>query len=191
MNERRPTPTAERNRPNSPHSAPLTTPPTAEPPSDTAGPTDPPPHRYQVITCVMGVITCAYLTAREVLELNVEDVDFHLDRVFGRISIRRPDGSVRKPLADIPGLGPEVGIPLLDDILWAGGEFLTTEQLNGKLESIRGTDLQAHRARAQQVRRLRRAFGDSVDVEWFFIVRKRPWRIAWNVARSWRIVEHR
>ncbi|MGB2986345.1 MAG: hypothetical protein WBE26_10725 [Phycisphaerae bacterium] len=85
----------------------------------------------------------------------------------------------------IAGLGPHVGIPFLEDILWAAGESITLEQLNGRLGSIPVS----RNARDQMVATLHKAFGDSVSAKWYFIVKRQPWRIAWNVRRTWRVVE--
>ncbi len=141
--------------------------------------------RYAVNTFQAGVLHTETMTAKEVLDLSFEDVDYHHDRVFERIFIRRPDGEIRKYSGRIPGLGPDSGLPLLEDILWAEGAFLTEEMLSPEL---RRRWLQPN-SRDQQVRRMREAFGDTAELGHFFIVLSRLWRIAWNTRRSWRIVE--
>ena len=141
--------------------------------------------RFRVITCVMGTTTETYLAAQEVLKPKAAEVDFHWDRVFGKVGICEPNGNSREYVGEIPGLGPDVGIPFLEDILWATGELMTERQLNGSL----WYHWKTRNARDRQVTRLRTAFGDSATAQHYFIVRCRPWRIAWNVARSWRIIE--
>ena len=136
---------------------------------------------YLVTTFRGGESTQATLTRQEVLALDPEDVDFHHDQVFGRVSIRLPDGSFRKHRGEIPGLGPDVGLPVLDNVVWAMGEFLTTRDFNGLLDD--------EAVRATQVYRLRKAFGDSCATQWYFSVKCRPWRCAWNIERSFRVIE--
>ena len=139
---------------------------------------------FLVTTFKNSDLTEAVLTRQEVLALDPEEVDFFWNCIFGRISIRRPDGTIPELDGAIPGLGPDAGIPFLEDILWGLGELLTVERFNGTLESLRFSG-----PRAALVRRLRRAFGDSAALQWYFIVKARPWRIGWSMARSWRILE--
>ena len=113
--------------------------------------------------------------------LKCGDVDFHFDQVFGRISIRRPNGEVREFDGEIPGLGPDVGLRVLDNILWAMGETLTIQDFNGLLDD--------DWVRSSRTYCLRQAFGDTPALGWYFIVKPRPWRIRWNLARSWRLLE--
>lgn len=141
--------------------------------------------RYAVITFRAGVLATETMTAAEVLALSFEDVDYHHDRVFERIFIRWPDHEIREYSGNIPGLGPDSGLPLLEDILWAEGAFLTEGLLSPEL---RRRWLKPN-SRDQQVSRMCKAFGDTAKLRHFFIVLSRPWRIAWNTQRSWRIVE--
>ena len=143
--------------------------------------------QFLVSTFRDGEITAVHLTARQVLALNADDVDFHWNQVHGDISIRTPDGGPEVHHGGIPGLGPDTGLPLLDAVLWAEGELLTERRLGGSLP-YRWDN---RKARDRQVSRLRRAFGDSALARYYFIVASCPWRIGWNRARSWRIVERR
>ena len=141
--------------------------------------------RFHVTTCVAGELSHAYFSAPDVHALDPGDVDFSWDKVFGRISIRLPDGQLKQYFGGIPGLGVGVGMPLLEDVLWALGELLTERQLKGTIR----TGWETSNARDQRVAGLRRGFGDSAEFQHFFIVKSRPWRIAWNTKRSWRIIE--
>lgn len=144
-----------------------------------------PPTLYREMTFRDGETTVRRLTAKEVLAQDGTDVDFFWDQVFNRIKIRYPDGTSSGWKTCIPGLGPDAGVPFLEDILWAEGEFLAVERLNGRLTSVRDSA----GARAKQVERLRTAFHDTAELGWFFVVLARPWQIAWNRDRSWRIIE--
>jgi hypothetical protein len=142
---------------------------------------------YLVTTCTLGVLVHDCMTAQQVLALDTSDVDFHHDAVFGKVSIRLPNGELRQHIGEIPGLGPDVGLPFLEDIMWSLGQLLTEQALGGSLRHHWKT----RNARDRQVVRLRQAFGDNATAQHYFIVRSRPWRIAWNTARSWRMVERR
>jgi len=157
----------------------------AKPPLSTAEPTNPPPRQYRVITCIMGVITYAYLTAQQVLELNVSDVDLSWDQVFGRISIRKPNGKRLEYRWRFPRLGATVGIPLLLDLMWAGAPLTVSDLIKSpKLRTLSCPDVRASRLYA-----LRQAFGDSAADSRYFICLIQPYRVGWVLERSWRIIE--
>jgi hypothetical protein len=141
--------------------------------------------RFLVSTFRDGKLHEQRLTRAQVNALDPCDVDFHWDRVFGTIRIRSENGDIRPHHGEIPGLGSETGIPLLEDVIWALGELLIESRLRASYRRAWSNS----NARDGQVRRLRRAFGDNAVVQYFFIVKSRPWRIAWNTARSWRIIE--
>ena len=185
MNERASTPDPDRKAAQATQSAVGATPPATNPPSSTTWAADPSPHRYRVITCVMGVITYAYLTAKEVLALSVDDVDLHWDQVFGPISIRKRDGERIEFRWRFPCVGDTVGIPFLLDLMWAGAPLTVSDLIkNPKLRTLCKPDVRASRLYA-----LRKTFADSAADPWYFFSCSQPYRAGWVLERSWRIVE--
>lgn len=145
------------------------------------------PEKYLETTYRDAVITKSPATLAEILRFDHDvDVDAHINEVTGRIVIRPQAGAVFAYNGSIPGVGPDVGRVLLEQLMWRPGEYLTVEDLLKKpeLESFEGSD-----ARAVCVTRLLTAFGEDREHPWFFELAYHPWRIRWNPARSWRIIE--
>jgi hypothetical protein len=142
--------------------------------------------RYLDTTYRDGEFSESVLTRKEALERDHEDVDLYINEPFGEIAIQPKDGARLRYRGEIPGLGPAVGRPFLDALMWQPGEFLTAEKLilDPRLESLAGAD-----SRAARLRDLRRGFKDSPSDGWFFILARRPWRIAFNARRSFRLIE--
>ncbi|MHC5109578.1 MAG: hypothetical protein ACYTHJ_06835 [Planctomycetota bacterium] len=144
------------------------------------------PESFLQTTYKNGAFVRATLTLSDVLALRAGEVDCEINEVTGRISLQPKRGQVITYEGSIPGLGPDVGRPLLDTLMWQPGQVLTAHDL------IRNPSLIAFNSsyvRASWLRRLRRAFGETTKDPWFFDLFSSPWRLRWNPDRSWRIVE--
>lgn len=125
------------------------------------------------------------LPADEAYHLDPNDVDCHIDEVHGPIQIKTGQGPPLKYEGQIPGLGSN-GRALLDEIMRAPGQMLTTWHLSKNPQLSRIVEPWP---RAAATMRLRRALGDAVGQNRFVFVASRPWRIRWQRERTWRIIE--
>jgi hypothetical protein len=144
-----------------------------------------PQQEYLVATYRNGRITQRKLTAEQVQALDPAEVDFHLDTIFGRISIQPPRGERLEHFGSIPGIGSEVGLPLLARLLFSPGELLTV----ATIRRVPGLANMAGNPLSQRLTRIRRAFRDSEKLAWFLVTARSPFRVGWNKLRSWRFVE--
>ena len=137
-----------------------------------------------VTPCLRGALIEARMDTSMAVRLDPDDVDFHLDEAFGRIQIRQSDGTALKHLAEIPGIGAERRKVLLA-LMNRPGEFLCPRQLAALTGN---TWLRDPRNVAGCVRALRRAFGETGTIPFYFITRRHPYAVAWS-DRSWRHIE--
>ena len=140
---------------------------------------------YLVTTCRDGKVTEQRMTRSEVLALDPNEVDFHLDEAFGRIQIKQSDGTIVQHLAEIPGIGAERRKVLLA-LMNRPGEFLCPRQLAAPTGN---TWLRDPRNVAGCVRALRRAFGETGTSAFYFITRRHPYAVALSAERTWRLIE--
>jgi len=124
------------------------------------------------------------MTREQVAELSVEDVDFHWEE-DGLISIRTCCGKRQEYFAEIPGVGPEVGIPFLQELMWSPGQFQRQTDLARRpgLASFRNPNRLSAR-----LTKLRRVFRERGRKPWYFVRRNRPFRVAWHPDRAWRFI---
>ena len=159
------------------------------PPATSGSAMTPPmsPGRFLVTTYRDGGITKTPATLAEILCLDdADDVDAHVNEATGRIVIRPQFGPPLPYPGRIPGVGPDVGRVLLEQLMWRPGQFLTVEDL---LKLLALASFDAPDARAVCVTRLLTAFGENREQPWFFELAYQPWRIKWRATRSWRIIE--
>ncbi len=111
----------------------------------------------------------------------VGSIDFCWFPEIGFASIRKQDGTRLTYHHGIAGLGPKIGEPFLQDILWATGKPLDEQATRRFFASPAG--------RAARLLALRKALGESARHPWYLVLQQRPWRIWWDCARSWRFIE--
>ena len=133
-----------------------------------------------------GAFAKRTLSLTQVLAIAGGEVDCEINEVTGEILIQRRAGHALRHDGGIPGLGPDVGQPLLEELMWQAGQLLTVYALtrNPKLMALTSSAV-----RASWLRRLRAAFGETVSAPWYFQLYRSPWRLRWSPNRSWRIVE--
>ena len=130
-------------------------------------------------------ITERHLNRKEVLQLDPDDVDFHWDQAFGRAFIRKSDGKRLMYLGTLPGVGDVTGALLMAQMRRPG-------QLLGPVLLVVITKLATFEENSrvsQRMSRLRAAFGEDADSEWFFKGVRDPFSVGWNIERTWRIIE--
>lgn len=130
-------------------------------------------------------ITERYLTREEVLRLDPHDVDFHWDRAFGKVFIRRPDGKHIEHSLTLPGVG-WVSEDLLMAQMRRPGQLLTPVLL---VAITKLATFEENYRISQRMSRLRAVFGENADSEWFFRSSRDPFSVGWNIERTWRIIE--
>jgi hypothetical protein len=155
------------------------------------------PEKVLVSTYRNGRITQVTMPAQKAAELDVNDVDYHRDEVFGRHSIRTESGGRLEYDGEIRH-GGDVTVSLLTDLMSVPGEYQSRESLsrNPNLRSFRNKDekgflrrRRAMNAVAARLRALRIAFEDLKKPYRYFLTARRL-GTCWNRERSWRIVEH-
>ena len=145
------------------------------------------PDRFLSTTYRDGAFTKTPVTLAGMLCLDCDiDVDAYINEVTGRIVIQPQSGPPLRYRGAIPGVGPDVGRVLLEQLMWRPGQFLTVDDL---LEKPALASFDRPDARAVCVTRLLTAFGEDRERPWFFELVYHPWRIRWNPERSWRIIE--
>ncbi len=156
------------------------------PASTTVAAADFPEDRFLVTAYREEKLKEAVMNEEEIRTLDPSDVDFHWDRVYGWITIKLRHGEPKKYFGSIPGVGPAVGVPFLEELMFQPGILSGPEHLqrNPSLTSFCDSAAVASRLRA-----LRRGFNESGRSPWYFVSQARPYRIAWNADRSWRIIE--
>ena len=159
--------------------------------------------RFRVRTYENGKITEEYSTLDEVLRLKPTDVDFHWDKAFGKIRIRKRNGKIIKYFGRLPGVG-QVTKSLLAAMMKRPGQLLTSVHLSAITKSV---TFDEHYRLSQRMTRLREAFGEQNkkrkknsgknrrrntnknELSWYFIGTKDPFAVGWNPKRTWRIIQ--
>jgi hypothetical protein len=159
---------------------------TAPPAPSVVPPAGEPADRFLQTVWRDGAFADRTLTLSSMLALDGADVDCQIIEVTGSITIQPSKGPPLRYRGGIPGAGPRVGRPLLEELMWQPGQLLTVDDLlrNPKLASLQGPAV-----RATRLKELRRAFGETATEPWFFELETMPWRLRWCPSRSWRIVE--
>ena len=126
-----------------------------------------------------------FLTRKEVLELDPDDVDFNWNKAFGKISIQKSDGEHTEYFGTLPGVG-WVTEHLLMAMILRPGQLLSPVNL---ITITRLATFEKNNRISQRMTRLRFAFGETADSEWFFKGTRDPFTVGWNIERMWRIIE--
>ncbi len=144
------------------------------------------PERFLETVYRNGSSVNSTLTLSEVFALDGSDVDCEINEITGRITIHPQSGPLLRYSGSIPAVGPKVGRPFLEEIMWRPGELVTVSDLlrNPHLQS-----LMCPTVRASRLKSLRRGFGDTAAAPWFFELERAPWRLRWCAGRSWRTIE--
>lgn len=141
--------------------------------------------RFREILYDGDKVTERSLTREEVLRRGPNDVDFHWDRAFGKVFIRRPDGKHIEHCRTLPGVG-WVSEALLMAQLRRPGQLLTPVLL---VAITKLATFEENYRVSQRMSRLRAAFGENAESEWFFRGTRDPFSVGWNIERTWRIIE--
>ncbi|HSW01044.1 MAG TPA: hypothetical protein VLI39_12780 [Sedimentisphaerales bacterium] len=131
--------------------------------------------RYKVTTIRNGKPQEQIVTREQLCRLDHNDIDVVISEPSRQVIVNPSNGqkgtSCRPRM--ISGLGVYVW-DLLTDAVFAAGELVL---------------LTSSPFMNTRVRRLRRAFGDSKNQEWFFRTSVMPYGIAINSDRVWRYIE--
>lgn len=141
--------------------------------------------RFLVSTYANRKLTEKVMTEGQLAAMDIDGVDLHWEE-DGLISIRRQVGKRLSYLGVLPGVGPDVGIPFLHELMWLPGRFRRHQDLANLAGLKSFSDSNAMSAR---LTKLRHAFGETDRKPWYFIRRSRPLRVCWHPDRSWRFIE--
>lgn len=140
-----------------------------------------------VSTYLGGRVESIRMSLAEYRCLNLPEVDCQLDliRMYTRIV-----SWTNEPIeyhGSIPNVGEEVSWPFIQDLSWAPGVYFSGRDLarNPLLKSLQRSELLS-----ACLKRVRRAFGESYRHQHFFCSTLRPFRVAWNAERTWRLIEY-
>ena len=130
--------------------------------------------KYIVTTFKGRKLDQAIFSFNELQEIKQEETDLFLNEETREVSFQPHKGERIYFDRDIPGVGTYEWRLLLD-ILWGLSEWID-------LNSVNHVNV--------RILRLRKAFGESKSMSWFFQTRCNPtYACRWNPNRSWRFVE--
>ena len=133
-----------------------------------------PNQKYIVTTFKARKLKQSIVAFNELQKIKKEETDLFINELTMEVLCQTQKGERIKYKKNIPGVGAYEW-QLLLDTLWAAGEWFNLDSANY---------INA------RVLRLRRTFGDSGKIQWFFETRKNPnYAIRWNPDRSWRFIE--
>jgi len=117
-----------------------------------------------------GIIKQEVMSREKALGLSGDDVDLQINVQTGEGTYKTKEGKRQK----FPSLGTRAW-KLFWDAAWAAGDKVVLKSEN-HINAL--------------VCRLRRAFGDDIETQHFFITCREPvYSIRWNPRRSWRVIE--
>jgi hypothetical protein len=126
------------------------------------------------------------ITHGEMIAITPNETDFYCNEATGKIHIQCREGPPLEYFGSMPGIQHTTWL-LQTEAMYAPGIFLTPHEL------YRRTKHESFLSRpnvSAYLKRIRRAFGESGKMPWYFWTRRMPdFAVCWHADRSWRIIE--